>query len=150
MQKQELIDKTLSYFDEGYSCSQAILLAFGERYNIDSDLAKRIASGFGGGMGRLREKCGALTGGFMVLGLAYGNNNPKDMTTKLRAYTQVRKLNAAIAEKHGTTLCGELLKQHATPQDIEERKHHKLICRRVIADTANSLYEILNKEKNND
>jgi len=70
MSKQETINKALSLFDEGYACSQSILLAFSDRFGIDEEKAKLISSTFGGGMGRLRQKCGAVTGGFMVLGLA--------------------------------------------------------------------------------
>lgn len=71
--KSETIDKALSYFDEGYACSQSVLLAFTERFELDERTAKLISSTFGGGIGRLRQTCGAVTGGFMVLGMAFGN-----------------------------------------------------------------------------
>ena len=144
MTKQEVIDKSLSYFDEGYACSQSVLLAFASRYNLDENTAKLISSTFGGGMGRLRQKCGAATGGFMVLGLAYGNTNPKDMETKLSAYKKVRDLNQRVEEIYGTSNCLELLKKHATEADVTERKHHKIICRKIVEDVAGLLYEIVN------
>jgi len=143
MSKQETINKALSLFDEGYACSQSILLAFSDRFGIDEEKAKLISSTFGGGMGRLRQKCGAVTGGFMVLGLAYGNTNPKDMNTKLTAYQKVRQLNQKIEDIHGTSNCSELLKKHATEADVAERKHHKIICRRVVYDVAGILYDML-------
>lgn len=83
MNKQEIVSKALSYFDEGYACSQSLLLAFSEELILSERTAKLISSIFGGGIGRLREKCGAIAGGFMVLGLKYGNNDPKIMDTKL-------------------------------------------------------------------
>lgn len=144
--KQQQIEKAQSLFDQGYACSQSVLLAYAEQLAINEHTAKLISSTFGGGMGRLREKCGAVTGGFMVLGLAYGNTEPKDMETKLAVYKKVRDLNARIVSIHDTTICGELLKKHATPTDVEERKHHRLICRRVVADVAGELFEILNQE----
>lgn len=144
MTKQGAIDKAQTLFDEGYACSQAVLLTFASQFNLDEKTAKLIASTFGGGMGRLRQKCGAVTGGFMVLGLKYGNENPKDMETKLDAYKKVRNLNHQIEEIHGTTNCGEILKKFATEADIAERKHHKIICRRVVGDVTEQLYDLVN------
>jgi C_GCAxxG_C_C family probable redox protein len=143
MLQQEAIDKALNFFDEGYACSQAVLLTFSAQYNVNEETAKLLSSTFGGGMGRLREKCGALTGAFMVLGLAYGNTQPKDMETKLNAYKKVRELNQTIENIHGTTTCADLLKKHVTIKDVEERKHHRLICRRVIEDVVRELYLVL-------
>jgi C_GCAxxG_C_C family probable redox protein len=141
--KQEVMDKALSLFDEGYACSQSILLSFAERFNLDENTAKFIASTFGGGMGRLRKTCGAVTGSFMVLGLAFGNTNPKDMETKLAAYKKVRELNEKVENIYGTSNCYELLKKHATETDVTERKHHKMICRRVIGDVAGIVYDMM-------
>ncbi len=143
MNKQETIEKAIFLFDEKYACSQSILLSFSERFNLDENTAKLISSTFGGGMGRLRQKCGAVTGGFMVLGLAHGNSNPKDMDTKLSAYKKVRELNQLVEEIYGTSNCFELLKKHATESDVAERKHHKIICRKVVADVAGLLYDML-------
>lgn len=143
MTKKEVINKAMYLFDEGYACSQAILLTFCDRYGIDEEKAKLIASTFGGGMGRLREKCGAVTGGFMLLGLAYGNTNPRDMKTKLNAYQQVRDLDHRIKDIHGTSTCAELLIGHATESEVVKRKHHKKICRQVVGDVAGILYDML-------
>ena len=65
MNKQEIVSKAQSYFDEGYACSQSVLLAFADQFDLDERTAKLISSTFGGGMGRLRQTCGAVTGGFM-------------------------------------------------------------------------------------
>jgi C_GCAxxG_C_C family probable redox protein len=83
--KQEAIEKAQAFFDEGYACSQSLLLTFASQFDLDERTAKLIASTFGGGMSRLRQKWGAVTGGFMVLGLKHGNENPNDMETKLAA-----------------------------------------------------------------
>ncbi|MDP4210166.1 MAG: C-GCAxxG-C-C family protein [Bacteroidota bacterium] len=148
MQKQKAIDKALAFFDEGYACSQSIVLAFAPQFNLDENTAKLISSTFGGGMGRLRQKCGAVTGSFMILGLKYGNTNPKDMDTKLLSYKKVRELNQKVEEIFDTSNCFELLKKHATEADVTERKHHKIICRKVIAETAGILYNMLDEIKN--
>lgn len=148
MTKQESIDKALSRFDEGYACSQSVLLAFAERFDLNDKTAKLISSTFGGGMGRMREKCGAITGGFMVLGMAYGNADPTDMVTKLTAYRKVRDLNQSIEDIYGTSSCSELLRKNATETEIAERKHHKIICRKVVGDVTAMVFDSLEKDKN--
>jgi C_GCAxxG_C_C family probable redox protein len=144
MNKQETIDKAQGFFDEGYACSQSVLLAFAGQFNLDEKTAKLVSSTFGGGMGRLRQKCGAVTGGFMVLGLKYGNTEPKDMETKLAAYKKVRELNHQVEDIYGTSNCFEILKKFASEADIAERKHHKIICRKVVGDTAGLVYDMIN------
>jgi C_GCAxxG_C_C family probable redox protein len=141
--KQETIDKALSLFDEGYACSQAVLLAYSNQFKLDETTAKLIASTFGGGMGRLRQKCGAVTGGFMVLGMAYGNTDPQDMETKLAAYNKVQDLNRQFEEINGTTICAVILAPYANEDEITQRLHHKLICRKVVGDAADLVWDMV-------
>jgi len=143
MTKQETIEKAVAYFDAGYACSQSVLLAFAPEFQLDERTAKLISSTFGGGMGRLRQKCGAVTGAFMVLGLRYGNELPQDMESKLHSYKKVRELNQQIESLHGTSNCYELLKKHATEAEIEERKHHKLFCRKMVGDATGMLFDMI-------
>ena len=145
--KNDVVDKALCHFDKGYACSQSVLLAFADIFNLDERTAKLISSTFGGGMGRLRQTCGAVTGGFMVLGLAFGNELPNDMETKLNSYKKVRELNKKVVELHTTSNCRELLVKHATESDVLERKHHKIICRQVVADTTGLVFDLLNEEE---
>nr|WP_319266239.1 C-GCAxxG-C-C family protein [uncultured Draconibacterium sp.] len=141
--KESFIIDAQKYFDEGYACSQSVLLAFADHFQLDKTTAKRISATFGGGMGRLRETCGAVTGGFMVMGLAFGNEEPKDMDTKLNSYKKVRELNKLVQEIHGTTNCRQLLIKHATEAQVKDRKHHKIICRKVVGDATALVYDIL-------
>ena len=136
--------RALDFFDGGYACSQAVLLAFAKDFGLDEQTAKRISATFGGGMGRLREKCGALTGAFMGLGLAFGNSDPLDMKTKLAAYKRVRDLDATINDSLGCTNCADILKKYVkSTDDVTQRKHHQIICRRVVTETTQALYDIL-------
>ncbi len=144
--KQDIIEKALSRFDEGYACSQSVLLAFSEEFNLDERTAKLISANFGGGMGRLREKCGALTGGFMVLGLKYGNVEPKDLDTKLASYQKVRILNKQMLNIYESADCADILKKHATVQEITDRKHHKIICREIVGNVSGMVYDLLQTE----
>ncbi len=141
--KEAFIAEAQTLFDEGYACSQSVLLAFANHFELDKTTAKRISATFGGGMGRLRETCGAVTGGFMVLGLAFGNEEPNDMDTKLNSYKKVRKLNKLVTAIHGTSNCRQLLIKHASEQQVKDRKHHKLICRQVVGDATGLVYDIL-------
>jgi C_GCAxxG_C_C family probable redox protein len=144
--KSETIIKALSFFDQGYACSQSVLLSFSELFNLDDRTAKLISSTFGGGMGRLRQKCGAVTSGFMVLGLAFGNESASDMDRKLYAYQKVQELDHQVEVLYGTTICKDIIERYATPSEIEERKHHHLICRKVVSDVAGLVYDILKAE----
>lgn len=147
--KETIVNKAQTYFDEGYACSQSVLLAYAPYFNLDMSAAKLISSSFGGGMGRLRLTCGALTGGFMILGLAYGNENPKDMETKLNGYVKVRELYHKVEAIHGTADCKALLKKYASEKDVTERNHHKLFCRQLIGEVTGLLYEQLKTETDN-
>lgn len=143
-----MIARAQIYFDEGYACSQSVLLAYAERFDLDLRTAKLISSTFGGGMGRLRKTCGAVTGGFMVLGMAYGNEHSTDMPTKLNAYARVRELYHQVEDIHGTVECKELLQKHAKPNEVEERKHHKIFCRQMMGEVAGLVYEQLDQDIN--
>lgn len=96
-------------FAQGASCSQAVLTAFCEELGLPRPVAFKVAAGFGGGMGRLGQTCGAVTGAIMVVGLRQGASGPADRATKERTYAQVRELVARFQARHGSVLCRELL-----------------------------------------
>ena len=83
-------DCAVSYFEEGFSCSQAVFSTYGPQLGLDRECALKIAGTFGGGMGRMGETCGAVTGAFMVIGLKYGNSKVEDNPSKEKAYSRVR------------------------------------------------------------
>jgi len=143
--KEQIVEKVIQLFDQGYACSQSLVLGFADSFNLDHQTAKLISSTFGGGMGRLRLTCGAVTGAFMILGLKFGNEDPKDMETKLNAYKKVQELAKRFEAINETSNCKEILKRYATTQQVEERKHHKIICRKVVGDAAGILYDIVNE-----
>jgi C_GCAxxG_C_C family probable redox protein len=140
------IERACKFFKQGYACSQAILLAFSDKYGFDNHSAAAIASTFGGGMGRLRLTCGALTGAFMVIGLEYGNVAPDDMERKLDCYRLVREMYVRFETLHGTTVCGELLAKYCpSSMDVKKRRHHRIICDRLVKDAATILVTIMKK-----
>ena len=96
-------------FKEGYNCAQAVFCANCEEYGIDIETGAKLASAFGGGMGRMREVCGALSGLFMLLGLKEGYSDPKDIEGKKELYSKVQSLAAQFKEEFGSIICKELL-----------------------------------------
>ncbi len=112
-------EKAERYFREGYNCSQSVVAAFAPALGISEALALRMSVGFGGGVGRLREVCGAFCGATTVLGLFYAD--PADPADKSRIYGMVQELAAQYRAQNGgdTLLCRELLgleKPEGSPQ----------------------------------
>ena len=97
-------------FLNGYNCAQAIAVAFSDVTRLDQDFSARMASSFGGGMGRMREVCGAVSGMLMVVGLLYGYDHPGDDTQKKAHYTLVQHLAGQFREQVGSIVCREILK----------------------------------------
>lgn len=96
-------------FLEGFNCAQAVAVAFTDVTGMDKTLAAKLASPFGGGMGRMREVCGAVSGMLMVLGHLYGYDNSDDDTQKKELYQQVQDLAEKFKAEVGTILCRDLL-----------------------------------------
>ena len=103
-------DKAFELFKSGYNCAQAVAVAFCDMTGLTEIQAARMASAFGGGMGRMREVCGAVSGMFMVLGLLYGYEDPKADATKKELYTQVQALAEDFKKDAGSIICREILK----------------------------------------
>lgn len=95
-------------FTEGYSCSQALLAAFAPRYGLDREAALKLASPFGGGIGRQGLLCGAVSGGLLVLGLHGGRVDPDDTATREKNDDLVREFMARFSGKNGALMCNEL------------------------------------------
>lgn len=109
--------KAVDLFAEGFSCSQAVLAAYADMFDLDEPTALKIASGFGGGLGRMSETCGALTGAVMVLGLKYGSVDGSDQTAKFENYRKVRELAAEFKLQAGAATCRDLLGFDMTTED---------------------------------
>lgn len=102
-------EKAKQLFLEGYNCSQAVLGAFCEDLNLDFETAVMLSSSFGGGMGRLREVCGALSGAFMVAGLKCGYSSPDDEKAKADHYKLIQDMAGEFKKDTGSIICRELL-----------------------------------------
>lgn len=96
-------------FRQGYNCAQSVLLAFGDMTGLDDDTAAKLASSFGGGLGRLREVCGAVSGAAMVLGLLRGYAATDDAQAKREHYQLIQEFARRFREENGSIVCRELL-----------------------------------------
>lgn len=97
------------YFVSGYNCSQSVALAFSDVLGIEKDALARLSSGFGGGMGRMREVCGCFSGLVMVLSQVYGYSDPKANAEKKALYEKIRAAAEKFREDNGSIICKELL-----------------------------------------
>ena len=108
-------------FYKGYNCAQSVAVAFCDVTGLDEKFTARMVSSFGGGMGRIREVCGAVSGMFFVLGLLYGYDTPGDDESKKRLYTEVQALAAKFREQCGSIVCREILKNPPTDPNPSPR-----------------------------
>ena len=95
-------------FVNGYNCAQAVAVAFSDVTGLDEKTTAKMSSSFGGGMGRMREVCGAVSGMLMVAGLLYGYETPGDDVSKKAHYTLVQMLSAQFREDAGSIVCREM------------------------------------------
>ena len=143
-------EKAMQSFLDGYNCSQCMMLAFEDYLTIDIDTALKIASPFGGGMGRLREVCGSVSGMFMVLGFVKGYNEPGDYEGKKELYEHIQELARRYEEANGSIICRDLLgltvqKEEATPEKRTDEYYKKRPCAAKIGSAAEILEAYLNE-----
>lgn len=115
----------IAYFEAGYNCSQAVFMAYSDLYGIEIEVAAKIATSFGGGMGRLREVCGAVSGMFMVLGLRYPFLDTTDKVAKNTNYKAVQQTANAFKSEMGSYICADLLKLKHVPQNPESMERNE-------------------------
>ncbi len=134
-------EAAMDNFMKGYNCSQSIVLAFADMLPVDENTLSKMASSFGGGMGRLREVCGSVSGMFMVAGLLYGYDGPETGQVKADHYARIQELARRFEEKHGSIVCREILglsvkKQDPTPEARTQEYYKKRPCPEIIGDAA--------------
>jgi C_GCAxxG_C_C family probable redox protein len=134
----------MANFLKGYNCSQSIVLAFADMLPVDEALLLKLASSFGGGMGRLREVCGSVSGMFMVAGMLYGYDGPETGQVKADHYARIQELARRFEEKHGSIVCREMLglnvkREAPTPEARTEEYYKKRPCAEIIGDAAEIL-----------
>ena len=135
-----------SYFKEGYNCCQAVVLAFCEDINLDKESALKIASSFGGGFGRMREICGAVSGMGIVAGMKCGYISPDAKDEKANHYKLIQELAGKFQEKNGSVICRQLTgieKGSHVPEARNDEYYKKRPCDELVYDAAKILEEYL-------
>ena len=144
-------ERAKEYFIQGYACSQAVALAFSDMIDMDENTIAKIALPFGGGMGRLRLTCGALSGMAMVIGAVFADaeNTPEN---KKKTYAITQELCQRFKEEYGSMLCGELLAGMKVPVQVggeaearTKEYYKKRSCADMVAFTAEILEVYLKK-----
>lgn len=143
-------------FLQGYNCSQAVVGAFCEGCGMDFETAMKLSSSFGGGMGRMREVCGAVSGMFMIAGLKCGYSDPCDRDAKIVHYALIQKLAADFKEENGSIICRELLSMRGCenecqlglpPSERTEKYYKKRPCAELVGCAADILMKNINELK---
>ncbi len=134
--------KAAELFLQGYNCAQAVTVAFSDITGLSPEFSAKFASSFGGGMGRMREVCGAVSGMLMVLSLLYGYEVPGNDTVKKAHYTAVQDVAAQFREQTGSIVCREILKNPPSdpnPTPRTEEFYKKRPCARMVLLAGNIL-----------
>ncbi len=147
------VEKAVELFHSGYNCSQAVVGAYADLFGLDTETALRLSASFGGGMGRMRLVCGAVSGMMMVNGLANGSADAGDQEAKKANYAKVQYLANLFREQNGSIICRELLEgsgnqasTHADPSARTAEYYRKRPCAEYVRCCAQLVEnEILNK-----
>jgi len=140
--------KAISTFKAGLNCAQAVLASYSEKLKFDEEMALRVSCGFGGGMGRMQDTCGVVTGAFMVLGIYNCQKYTDNKDRKDKTYKMVRDFNEKFLAIHHTTNCKSLLNcDLSTPegqQKVKDQNLHEKICEKCMSSSIQILEELMN------
>ena len=142
-----LTDKAVANFRSGLNCAQAVISAYTDEMKIDESLALSLSCAFGGGMGRLQETCGVVTGAYMVIGIYNCRKFKENKDRKEYSYAMVQEFSRQFKEKNGSTDCIDLLKHDLKTEEgkkyIHDHNLHEKVCEVCIADAINILGKIM-------
>ena len=142
--KSELASK---YFAEGFNCAQSVFAAHAGSFGVLEEDALRIASGFGAGMGRLQEVCGAVSGACMVIGCRHGMVRRGDTDAKERTYSLVQQFSHRFRELEGSIVCAEILGCNLNTEEgrkeFKDRDLGNKVCARCVRDASKIVEEML-------
>ena len=150
---EERIEKAVALFKEGYNCSQSVVAAFADRYGFTREQALRMSASFGGGIGRMRETCGAACGLFMLAGLETGAVDGADREGKAANYALVQQLAEEFKKRNGAVKCAELLGMSkkepvvSTPEARTPQYYAKRPCVKMVEEAARIWCEYLENQK---
>ena len=146
-------EKAMNYIKEGFNCSQSVVLAYSDMLDADESFLLKLSSSFGGGLGRLREVCGAVSGMAIVTGILYGYDDSSSKEDKAEHYKRIQELAHEFEKRNGSIVCRELLglnvkHDEPTPEARTAEYYKKRPCVELVGDAAEILEEyIINNPK---
>jgi len=150
METENRISKAVELFKSGYNCSQSVVAAFADMYGFTEEQSLRMSASFGGGIGRMRQTCGAACGMFMLAGLETGAVNAKDREGKAANYALVQELAQEFEKRNGSMVCAKLLglekvEKSFVPEARTEQYYAKRPCAKMVEVAAQIWVEHLEK-----
>ena len=146
-------ERAVELFKEGFNCSQSVFVAFSHRFGIDEETAKKVSAGLGGGLGRMREVCGAVSGAAMVIGSITAAIDGKDSDSKQKNYELVREFAERFTKRNGSIICRELLgldvkmEKSAQPEKRTAEYYKKRPCVELVSDAVEILTELIKENE---
>ena len=150
--EEERIEMAVSLFKEGFNCSQSVVAAFADKYGFTREQALKMSASFGGGIGRMRETCGAACGLFLLAGLETGATEGADREGKAANYALVQELAEEFKQRNGALRCADLLglsKKEpvvSTPEARKDQYYAKRPCVKMVEEAARIWCEYLQKQ----
>ncbi len=150
MSKREV---AISLFEEGFNCAQAVSAAFCDETGVSKETMVKMASGFGGGFGRLREVCGAVSGMVLVANMLYGYESPTDNDAKMNWYKDIQSIILEFKERNGSYVCHELLNlpENSDKSPVPEKRtaeyYKKRPCKEIVGEAADILEKFIAEHK---
>ena len=138
-------EQAASYFNDGYNCAQAVAMAFSDLTGMDEKTTARLISGFGGGIGRMREVCGAVTGMVFVLSQLYGYDSP-NLEVQQQLYAAIQDLSGQFQNRTGSIICRDILKNPPSdpaPSPRTAEYYANRPCARMVYTGANLVEEYI-------
>ena len=148
----ERTQRAVELFKSGFNCSQSVFAAFAGEFGMDEETALRVSAGLGGGVGRSREVCGAVSGAAMLVGFKHGAVSGDDAEAKQKCYEVVQQIIAEFKKNNPSIVCRELLalgegeSTNPTPEARTQQYYQKRPCVQLVEDAARAVEKVLFKE----
>lgn len=139
-------DLAITYFKQGFNCAQSVVMAFGDVTGLSEGESARLASSFGGGLGRMREVCGTVSGMAIVVGILYGYDDPKAPGAVQAHYALVQKLAGKFREANGSIVCRELLGDKSAIRTAPDPRTAEYYKKRPCVELVGMAADILDEE----
>ncbi len=142
------VEQAVATFEAGYTCAQSVFVTYADLFGMDRETALKLSSPMGGGIGRMREVCGAVSAMALLAGLKEGNTDPANEEGKENIYLLTRRMAEKFKEQHDTIICRELLgiegmEESAKPSERTPQYYEERPCLKVIATAARIVEEML-------